>query len=183
MAFYTRKGDKGDTYFFGSGERFSKSSERAEALGSIDEANSLIGVCRIKLGDFQFLISGFKLAEILKQVQEDLFVVQAELAGADKKISQEKIDWLEKIIDFAEAELPEIKSFFLAGGSELSAVLDFARAISRKAERSVVSFHEKTGGISPETLAYLNRLSSLLYALARFANFKLGREETSPSYK
>jgi cob(I)alamin adenosyltransferase len=180
---YTRKGDNGDTYFFGSGERFSKSSERAEALGSIDEINSLIGFCRVKAGALDFSIAGLSLPEILMKTQEDLFIIQAELAGADKKISQEKTERLEKVIDSAEKELPEIKSFFIAGGSEISAVLDFARAVSRRAERNVVAFNEKEGGISPETLAYLNRLSSLFYALARFANFKLGRKEIPPSYE
>jgi cob(I)alamin adenosyltransferase len=180
---YTRKGDKGDTYFFGSGKRFSKSSARTEALGSIDEINSLIGFCRVKAEDSGFLIDDSNLAEILMKIQEDLFIIQAELAGADKKISQEKTKRLEKIIDSAEKELPEIKSFFIAGGSEISAILDFARAVSRRAERSVIAFSEKEGGASPETMAYLNRLSSLFYALARFANFKLGREEIRPSYE
>jgi cob(I)alamin adenosyltransferase len=180
---YTRKGDKGDTYFFGSGERHSKSSARTEALGNIDEVNSLTGFCRVKAEDSGFLIDDSNLAEILMKIQEDLFIIQAELAGADKKISKDKINWLEKIIDSAEKELPEIKSFFIAGGSEISALLDFARAVSRRAERRVVAFSEKEGGISPETLTYLNRLSSLFYALARFANFKLGREEIPPSYE
>jgi len=180
---YTRKGDNGNTGFFGSGEKFSKSSARAEALGSVDEANSLLGLCLAKAENSGLSVSGRDLAEILKSVQEDLFIIQAELAGADKKISKEKTIWLEKIIDSIESELPEIKSFFIPGGSELSSVLDFARAVARRAERRVVSFSEKAGGISPEILSYLNRLSSLLYALARFANFKSGREEIPPSYK
>jgi cob(I)alamin adenosyltransferase len=176
MALYTRKGDKGDTCFFGSKERISKSSPKAEALGDLDEINSLIGFCRAKCRD-----SG--ISGILRQVQEDLFIIQAELGGADKKISQEKTDYLEGVIDSIEKKLPEIKTFFIPGGLELSALLDFARTVARRAERSAVALSEKKGGVRAESLAYLNRLSSLLYALARLANFKSGEKEDSPSYE
>ena len=180
---YTRKGDKGDTYFFGCDQRFSKTSERAEALGGIDEINSLLGFCKMKVEEEN-------LKNILNRIQEDLFIIQANLAclpagrPADyKKISQEKINYLEGVIDAVEKELPEIKTFFIAGGSELSALLDYARAVARRAERSVVNLNEKTGKVEPLMLSYLNRLSSLLYAMARLANFKLGAKEIPPSYK
>ena len=199
---YTRKGDKGDTYFFGCNQRFSKSSELAEALGAVDEINSLLGLIKVKAqtlidadnkrinadkesAEISIKISDISesLAEILEQVQQDLFIVQANLAGAkDKKITQEKIQYLEKIIDSAEKEMPPIKTFFLSGGTELSALFDYARAIARRAERRVVKLSEKDK-IDAEILAYMNRLSSLLYALARFVNVKSGAEQIPPSYK
>ena len=181
---YTRKGDKGDTYFFDSeGERFSKGSWRAEALGALDEINSLLGVCKTKAGDITIKINGHTLSNILEQVQQNLFIIQAAIAGADKQITQDKIDFVEGIIDSIEKELPEIKTFFLAGGSELSALFDYARAVARRTERRVVRYSE-IGEIEvkQEIHAYLNRLSSLLYALVRVVNLKSGAKETPPSY-
>ncbi len=186
---YTKKGDGGDTYFFGCDQRFSKSSELAEALGAVDEINSLLGLIKTKA---QTLINADNKrinadnespAGILEQVQQDLFIVQANLAGAkDKKITQEKVSKLEKIIDSAEKEMPPIKTFFLSGGTELSALFDYARAIARRAERRVVKLSEQEK-LDAEILAYMNRLSSLLYALARFVNVKSGAEQIPPSYK
>src|SRR3989344_1348934 len=180
---YTRKGDKGDTYFFDSeGERFSKGSWRAEALGALDEINSLLGVCKAKAGDITIKINGHTFPHILEQVQQDLFIIQAAIAGADKQITQGRIDFVEGIIDSIERELPEIKTFFLAGGSELSALFDYARAVARRTERRVVRYSE-IGEIEvkPEIRAYLNRLSSLLYALVRVVNLKSGVKEIPPS--
>ncbi len=183
---YTRKGDKGDTYFYGCNQRFMKSSELAEALGALDEINSLLGYCKIKADqlDSKFKINGSHLSEILARVQENLFIIQAALAGADKKINQAKIDEAEKIIDGIEKELPPIKTFFVAGGTELAALLDYARTIARRVERRVVAVSEKNKDkIESEVLAYLNRLSSLLYALARYANHKSGIQEKPPTYE
>ncbi len=180
---YTRKGDKGDTYFFGSKDRFSKSGERAEALGALDELNSLVGLCRAKSRGVDIKIGGQALSEILEEVQQNLFIVQAVLAGADKTITQEKVDAVEKIIDSIEEELPEIKTFFLAGGTELSGLLDYARAVSRKAERRAVKYLEmREIEVGDETRSYLNRLSSLLYALVRIVNLKSGVLEIPPTY-
>lgn len=182
---YTRKGDKGDTYAYGCSQRFSKSSELAEALGAVDEVNSLLGFCKIKTTDADFKISGISqsISGIIESVQQDLFIIQANLAGAkDKKITQEKIQYLEKIIDSAEKEIPPIKTFFLAGGSEISALFDYSRTIARRAERRVVKLSEKEK-LDAEILAYMNRLSSLLYALARFVNVKSGAEQIPPSYQ
>ena len=182
---YTRKGDKGDTHFFDSqGERFSKGSWRAEALGALDEINSLLGVCKAKAGDINIKINGHTLPDILEQVQQNLFIIQAAIAGADKQITQDKIDLVEGIIDSIEKELPEIKTFFLAGGSELSALFDYARAVARRTERRVVRYSE-IGEIEvkPEIRAYLNRLSSLLYALVRIVNLKSDVKEIPPTYE
>lgn len=180
---YTRKGDKGDTYFFGSKDRFSKSGERAHALGALDELNSLLGLSKAKAREANIKIGGQTLSDILEQVQQNLFIIQAAIAGANKTIIQEKIDAVEKIIDTIEKELPEIKTFFLAGGTDLSALLDYARAVSRRAERRVVKYLE-IGEIEVnlELRSYLNRLSSLLYALVRIVNLKSGVKEIPPSY-
>lgn len=178
---YTRRGDKGDTGIFGCKQRFSKNSVLMEALGSIDELNSLLGICKVKLKDLRFKIQNLRLTNIIEQIQQNLFIIQANLAGADKKIIQDKISEIEKIIDDIEKQLPPIKSFFLSGGNELSAYLDYARTISRKTERRVVALSE-TKKIDIEILAYLNRLSSLFYALARFINFKFKIKEIAPKY-
>lgn len=183
---YTRKGDKGDTSFFGCKQRFSKNSALAEALGSVDEINSLLGVYKVKSGKIKIKIGkeNIFLAEIIEQIQQHLFIIQANLAGADKKISKEKIEFLEEIINEIEKQLPLIKSFFIAGGTELSALFDYARTVSRRAERRVVAFSELgKNKVSPEILAYLNRLSSFLYAAAKLANFKAGIKNNPPSYQ
>ena len=127
---YTRKGDKGDTYFFGCNQRFSKSSELAEALGALDEINSFLGLCKVRAqthADFtqtntDITVMNFDIPAIIQIVQENLFIIQAALAGAAKKINQETILAAEKIIDEIEKELPPIKTFFISGGTELGAL-------------------------------------------------------------
>ena len=113
-----------------------------------------------------------------------MFIIQAEVSGADKKISPAKIAAMEKIIGAIEGELPPIKTFFIAGATELSAELDFARTLARRAGRRVIKAKEEgLIKISPNTLAYLNRLSSLLYALARQSAHKSGIKESAPTYQ
>lgn len=150
-----------------------KTDARIEALGAIDELNSLLGVCKTKAKK--------GIAVILEEIQQNLFIMQAELGGAKKEITKEKVDTLEKIVDAVEKKLPPPRNFVLAGGSELSALLDYARAIARSTERRVIGARMRTS-LSPHTLAYLNRLSSALFALARLANARVGRHETNPHY-
>lgn len=181
---YTRKGDNGTTKTFGCDQRISKSSAIAEALGSLDEINSFLGVCKIKAKKENLVVSRRKIEEIIHEIQKNLFIVQAELAGASMSIDEEKLKDLEDVIDTIEKELPPIKSFFISGGTELAAHFDFARTISRRAERRVIAVSDEGKiEIKPSTKAYLNRLSSALYALARLANFREGITETSPDYK
>lgn len=175
---YTRKGDKGMSGLFGTKERFSKDSPVYEALGTVDELNSLLGVCRAHSGKIK---NDFISNEILK-VQECLFIIQAELAGADKSLEQTAVDNLEQTIEVFESEIANPHSFVIPGATELSALFDYARAVSRKAERTVISTQSGKIIVSPETLAYLNRLSSFLYALARYSVVKEDKKETSPSY-
>jgi cob(I)alamin adenosyltransferase len=174
---YSRKGDDGKTQTFGCDQRLSKSSVVAEALGTLDEINSFLGILKTKAPDII-------LREIIHKIQENLFIVQAEVAGADKIIAKDKILEIEKIINKIEKELPPIKTFFIAGTTGFSAELDFARTLARRAERRVVGvIDEGLVKISSNALSYLNRLSSLLYALARQSAHKSGIKESAPDYK
>jgi len=184
MSLFTKKGDDGTTGTFGCNQRMSKSSLTAEALGSLDEINSYLGFLKIRSRDSGFKVpEGKTFEEVIAEVQQNLFIVQAETAGADKKIEEEKVKKVENMINDIEKELPPIKSFFVSGGCELSSTFDFARTIARRAERRVVEAHEqKVPTISSFTLAYLNRLSSLLYAMARLSNHLSGIKEEKPTY-
>jgi cob(I)alamin adenosyltransferase len=203
MALYTGKGDSGTTKTFDSkpGERMSKNSQRSEALGSLDELNSFLGWCKVRSAkerEDRGVKTGRKterIAAIIRRVQEDLFIVQAEVAGAKKKIVRRKVEWEENVIAAIEAEIPPITSFTVVGGAsdvpeelqdraELSALLDVARTIARRVERRCVAVHEtRSPRLGKHTLAYLNRLSSLLFALARLINYQSGVKEEAPSYR
>lgn len=187
---YTRKGDRGTTKVLDSKKRFSKGSELAEALGSLDELNSFIGLCKAKARGLQE--SGVKvgrkeekLPAILEEIQGNLFIVQAQIAGDKKKrITKAKVTRMEKIINTIEKELPRMKGFAIAGATELSALLDVTRTVARRTERRVVTVHvNKQRRLTVYTLAYCNRLSSLLFALARLVAHNSGIKEASPSYK
>jgi cob(I)alamin adenosyltransferase len=183
---YTRKGDGGTTKDFKSGpsERKSKSSCQTETLGALDELNSLLGLVKVKSAGAVWKVKGKLPAEIVHWIQNCLFSVQAETAGADKKIGQGKVTEMEGMIDAIEHELPPITTFFISGGTELAALFDISRTLARKAERRAVAAVESGEVIlDPATLAFLNRLSSLMYALARLTNHKSGITEEPPSYK
>lgn len=182
---YTRKGDSGTTKTFGCDQRISKSSIIAEALGTVDEINSFLGICKLQARNENIsLPNGVFLSEIIHKIQKDFFVIQAELAGSAMAISEIKVKEVEHIIDSIEKELPPIKSFFISGGTELASLFDVARTIVRRAERRVVKVVEENKvKVNSQTLAYLNRLSSLFYAFARYANHKKGVSEESPDYK
>ena len=184
MPFFTGAGDNGKTGRFGCDQRISKSSAIAEALGCVDEINSFLGLCKVKAGGVLEAMDK-RAGELISDIQNDLFVVQAELGGYSKlKLGKEKIKKMEAYINWIEKELPPVKTFFVAGGTELSSLLDYARALARRAERRAVSASELApADFNPEILAYLNRLSSMLYALARWANFKAGVPEEPPKYQ
>ncbi len=184
---YTRKGDNGTTYTFNCDQRISKSSAIAEALGTVDEINSFLGLCKVKSENYTglpYVVGKVKFSKIVHDIQETLFIIQAELAGTKMTTFKSKVKGLEKLVDAIEKILPPIKTFFISGGTELGATFDIARTISRTAERRVVAVHE-VGliKIGPNTLAYLNRLSSILYALARLSNHLSGIVEEPPKYK
>ncbi len=184
--FFTGKGDDGTTSFFGSARRYSKDSPLAWALGTVDEINSFLGICKAKSrGEKSFVIlddAERAVAEILEEVQQTLFIIQGELAGANMAVGEEKVQGMEKIISAIEKELPPIKNFLVSGATEVSACFDYARTLARRAERTVVSLPDDQKPAA-HTLAYLNRLSSLLYALARLSAHASGAEEQKPNYK
>ncbi len=181
---YTRKGDDGTTKTFGCDQRISKSSAIAEALGSMDEINSFLGICKVKSKLSGYTVEDKSFEEIVHTIQQNLFIIQAELAGADKTISEDKVLEVEKLIDTIEKIFPPITTFFISGGTELAATFDVARTVSRRAERRVVQVTEEgQRSIGEYTRKYLNRLSSILYALARLSNHLSGINEEPPAYK
>lgn len=175
---FTGKGDDGTTKLFNCDQRkISKSSEIPEALGASDELNAFLGLVKVRATKEP------RIAEAIRDIQENLFIIQAEIAGANKKINKSAVQNIENLINEMEKEIPPVKNFSIPGGTELSALLDVARTLARRAERRVIAVHEMNSEkISCETLAYLNRISSLLFALARFANHQAGIAEESPHY-
>jgi cob(I)alamin adenosyltransferase len=164
---YTGGGDRGETSL-GDGSRVPKTDPRVEAVGQVDELNSLVG----------WALAAEGAPELLVRVQNELFDLGADLATPDSgsrprlRVSQEQVERLESECDAANAVLEPLKSFVLPGGSELAARLYVARAVCRRAERAVL----RVDGVSPLVAVYLNRLSDLLFILARAAN--AGGEET-----
>jgi cob(I)alamin adenosyltransferase len=157
---YTRGGDKGETSL-GDGSRVSKLDPRVAAIGDVDELNSLLG-----------------LAGGLDRIQNELFDLGADLSvpfGVENRlrITDEAVERLEREIEEANATLPELKSFILPGGSERATQLYLARAVCRRAERSVLAASDT----NPLCAVYLNRLSDLLFVLARAANRDAGVDE------
>lgn len=175
---YTGKGDTGTTTAFNCDQqRISKSSELPEALGALDELNAFLGLVKVRSE------GNTRIANIIRDAQEILFIVQAEIAGADKQVASVAVSDIEAIVDGIEKEIPPITGFSLSGGTELSALLDVARTLARRAERRLVAVADvQVRPLSIETMAYMNRLSSLLFALARLANHQAGIKEVSPHY-
>jgi cob(I)alamin adenosyltransferase len=168
---YTRGGDEGETSL-GDGSRVSKLDCRIGAFGTVDELNAAVGV--VLAGD---LLD--RMREPLTQIQNDLFDVGADLSVpwgvTDRlRVDQGMIDRLEGLCDAFNADLPELRSFVLPGGTELAARLHVARTICRRAERDALLGAQEVE-LNPLVLVYLNRLSDLLFILARAAN--AGRDE------
>jgi cob(I)alamin adenosyltransferase len=170
---YTRGGDAGETSL-GDGSRVSKLDARIAAYGTVDELNAAIGV--VLAGDCPE-----QLRVALARVQNELFDLGADLSvplehEGRLRVTQEQVDALEADCDRFNADLPELRSFVLPGGSEAAARLHVARTVCRRAEREALA---ATGAhaINPLVLVYLNRLSDLLFILARAANAASGREE------
>lgn len=172
---YTKSGDSGKTNLFGCDQKISKSSAVTEALGCLDEVNSYLGVIKSRT-------NSEKDKNIVNGIQNNLFIIQAQIAGANKKVKVDEVKKIEKIISDIEKKLPEIKSFLISGANEMSANFDFARTLARRAERRVVAVgDEGIIKIDSVSLTYMNRLSSLLYAFARQKALVSGTEE-APKY-
>lgn len=186
---YTKKGDDGTTSLWYGG-RVAKSDVRTEAYGALDEAASALGVARSLCGADQA-----ELAADLLRLQDDLFIAGAELATAPEaaerlvdgvsRVTAAMAAELESVIDryMAQVELPP--KFVIPGGTQLSAQLDVARTVIRRAERRTVVIAQEGGLASPELLRFLNRASDAAYAMARFADSNdpelfAGREREQP---
>ena len=170
---YTRGGDAGETSL-GDGSRVSKLDSRIAAYGTVDEVNAALGA--VLAGDCPGELRG-----VLVRVQNELFDLGADLsvplAGAERlRVTQEQVDGLERDCDRFNADLPELRSFVLPGGSEAAALLHVARTVCRRAEREALAAAAEHG-VSPLALVYLNRLSDLLFILSRAANAADGHEE------
>lgn len=174
MKIYTRTGDEGQTGLFG-GLRVRKNDVRVEAYGTIDELNACLGLARAQ--DLPPL-----LEPTLRELQEQLFVVGAEVACEPGKverlkmalIAQSHIDQMERSIDEHEAQLPPLTTFILPSGSPAGAALHLARTVARRAERRCLDLDD----LRPLVFVYLNRLSDYLFVLARRANHVAGQAET-----
>jgi cob(I)alamin adenosyltransferase len=177
MKIYTKRGDRGETSLFG-GKRLSKDMLRIEAYGSVDELNSILGVVRS-------LKPHRELDALLEQVQNELFVLGADLATPGRssaknaqRLQEKSVSQLETHIDALTARLTPLRSFILPGGSPVGAQLHVARTVCRRAERLVVRLGKKEK-IGELPVKYLNRLSDLLFVLARHANKLDGAAETA----
>ncbi len=168
---YTKGGDKGKTSL-GTGKRVLKSSPWIAAIGDVDEANASIGICR--------LFADEEIEKLLSRIQNDLFdmgadlcVPEAEKQGEKLRIHPHQVSFLEERIDYYNKPLPSLQSFVLPGGTSLSATLHQARSVVRRAERSICSLKE-TEPLNDAIIQYINRLSDLLFVLARYANHQKG---------
>lgn len=185
---YTGKGDKGTTKLFNtpSGDRISKGDIIFEALGTVDELNAYIGLLKVKTGDMTFFINNEEklISHILHTIQESLFVVQAELAGAEMHLEEKHTQELSDLVNEIEKTLPPITTFFISGGTELAVLSDIIRTISRRCERLLVRVSNQNKEIVGEyTLSYINRLSSVFYAFSRLFNHEASVSDIPPGYR
>ena len=176
MKIYTKSGDGGETGLV-DGSRVRKDHPRVAAFGDVDEVNAVLGVART--------LAGEEVSKLLEGVQRDLFAIGAQIADPRAQVASRKekaalaaarIVDLERAIDAREAEMPPLTSFILPGGTPLAASLHAARTVCRRAERAVLSLGAGDP-VDPLILVYLNRLSDLLFVLARHANHSAGHPE------
>ncbi|MFB6168354.1 MAG: cob(I)yrinic acid a,c-diamide adenosyltransferase [Haloferacaceae archaeon] len=177
MKIYTGRGDDGMTDLRDM-SRVSKTSARIEAYGTVDEANAVVG--RVRPTGYDD-VDGW-----LEKIQNHLHIVQADFANPDPDeddpvVGREHVDWIESVIDEADAELDPLEHFVLPGGSEGGATLHHARAVIRRAERRAVAFAADQP-VNEEAVVYLNRLSDALFTFARLVNDRDGVHEERPTY-
>ena len=180
MKIYTKTGDDGDTGLFGGG-RVPKDHPRVAAYGDVDELNAVLGVAR----SVEMMP---RIDEVLAPIQRDLFAIGAMLATPDlermkeqlakARISDARVAQLEQAIDDGEAELEPLKAFIMPGGTQKAAALHVARTVCRRAERSIIRL-QREAEIPQIVIIYLNRLSDLLFVLARVANRRAGAGEVT----
>jgi cob(I)alamin adenosyltransferase len=170
MKIYTRTGDKGYTSLYG-GKRLPKNHLRVASYGTIDELNSMLGVTLSKIQEKNII-------SFLIHVQQDLFLIGSQLAGAGTNLEniEKRVADMEKFIDEISNVIPPLKNFILPSGTESSSFLFLSRALTRRAEREIVALSLKEK-VNKSIIVYLNRLSDLLFVLARFLNYKSGIKE------
>lgn len=178
MKYYTGRGDDGRTDLQG-GKRVSKTSSRIEAYGTVDELNCIVGTVRARE-------CSEEVDDTLQDVQNNLHIIQSELSDPSEdsdtpRLGVEAIENLEDYIDTYTEQTPELESFILPTGTKLAADLHQSRAVARRAERRVVDF-ANSEPVNENIPVYMNRLSDLMFALARYVNDKNGFEEDSPTY-
>ena len=178
--YWTGKGDDGRTKLYNSpaGCRIPKSSRIVEALGSLDEVNSYLGLAKALSREQKLDLESF-----VNFLQEQLFILQAELAGAEKTVTKESLRKMESELYIFSQKIPQIKSFSIPGGTVLSAHFDVARTMARLAEREIVALRDdKEKALGEKSYAFLNRLSSACFILARYVNSVQGVSEAAPKY-
>lgn len=179
MKIYTKTGDQGQTGLIG-GQRVSKASARIEAYGTVDELNAALGVaaCQPAAG---------VVAERIRRVQSDLHLVCADLASPAEttdtpRVKASHVAHLERLCDELEAQLPPLKQFILPGGGAAGAQLHLARTVARRAERRVIELAQ-VESLNAQVIRYLNRLSDLLFLMARYTNQRQNVPEHHPDYR
>lgn len=173
---FTGKGDDGYTSLLGA-ERVTKHALQPQAYGAVDEASAFMGLARANPA------AGERTRSLLLQAQRDLWVLMGELASAPgvdlpTKITAERVGWLEAETEKLGTEFPPLRQFVVPGDTQIGALLDVARTVVRRAERHVSRLLHEEGLPNPQILRYLNRLSSLLFALARFEEHQAGQNST-----
>ena len=178
MKIYTKTGDQGETGLIG-GRRVSKASLRIEAYGTADELNAMLGVVYSQLPESE-------LKTFVLETQNELHILCADLANADlasdgERISEKNVMRLEEYCDQLDEKLPALKNFILPSGSVEGSFLHYARTVARRAERRLIELSEQEE-INSEAIKYLNRLSDLLFLMARTVNHDAGQPELNPHY-
>jgi len=173
---YTRTGDEGYTSLLGK-EKVAKYDLRPEAYGTVDEASAFMGLVRAEAATSE------RSTTLILESQRDLWVLMGELATASgvdlpKRITAERTTWLEAETDKLGAETPPLTQFVIPGDNKISALLDVARTVIRRAERHATRLLHADDAVNPEIVRYLNRLSSLLFALARYEELLAGDHTT-----
>ena len=173
---YTRAGDKGKTGLL-SGERIDKDDPRIEAYGTVDELGAFLGVAKVYASE--------RISSVLNNIQQKLFLVNAELATNPEsleegdslwnlqRITEEDVKYLEQIADELSEELPLLKNFVIPGGTKAAAFLHVSRTVCRRAERRIINY-SNAGPVNEELIRYINRLSDLLFVMARYENLEVG---------
>ncbi|MEK6954468.1 MAG: cob(I)yrinic acid a,c-diamide adenosyltransferase [Candidatus Micrarchaeota archaeon] len=176
---YTKTGDSGETSFYG-GKRIPKHDLRLEVYGSLDELNSILGMARslYDLGAKTGMLNdSAEIEPLLKSLQDDLFVVGSDLAAPEHnkiaRVSPKMVERLEKEIDALDSKLPPLANFILPSGTIAASTIHHARTVCRRAERKLSDLNSKEK-INPELLKYINRLSDLLFVMARSENHAAG---------